>query len=172
MPLKWLLIISVVATLLFLLHRKGVKPIYYRHLSSADFLRFTTGLLSQGGHGALLFIHHEGSDRFVQFAKYLEPTRMIHFGFPDSPWSRKFYEAVKSALSAAGYRCQERVTSDDKQIPRFLYIDGLWTAEQAAAIAETAFLNMGLNADARYTIHQEGPISLAEWKRHVRLTKN
>jgi hypothetical protein len=169
--MKWVLVLSIVAVLFFLLSWWGAKPIYYRHVAPEGFSEFTESLLAQGGHGTLLFFRHEGSPWFVQFAKCLAPKRMIHFAFPDAPWSRDFYEPVQSALAAAGYRCGSRDTGNDRQTRRFLCIDDIWTAEQAAEIARVAFSGMGLSKDAKYTVHLEGTPSLAEWKRHVRLLK-
>lgn len=167
----WLFILGLVAAGLYLFLRWGSKPIYYHHVTSTDFLRFTSGLLADGGQGALLFISHEGSNRFVQFAKYLNPKRTLYFGFPDAPWSRNVFASVQRALTSAGYRCEVRATDNDTDIPRFLCIDDIWTAEQAADIAEISFSSMGLSPDARFTIHREGPVSLQEWRWHLQRAK-
>ena len=164
--MQWVIIIGFVMIGVYLFLRWSAKPIHYRHLTSTDFQRFTESLFSQGGDGALLFIHHEGSDRFVQFAKYLAPKRMVHFGFPDAPWSRSYYPAVQSALSAACFPCYESPTKDDYKTLRFVCIDDISSAQKAAEIALVAFTAMGLGAEATYTIHQEGLVNLKEWRRY------
>jgi hypothetical protein len=169
--MQGVIIVGLVMIGVYLFLRWSAKPIHYRHLTSTDFQSFTESLFSQGGGGALLFIHHEGTDRFVQFAKYLSPKRMIHFGFPDAPWSRSYFPAVQNALSAAGFSCYESPTKDDHQTLRFLCIDDISTGRKAAEIALIAFTAMGLGAEATYTIHQEGSISLKEWKRYEAIRK-
>ena len=162
--MKWVFIIALVTAGVYFLLRLGAKPIRYRHQTLRDIQRFTESLFAQGGHGALLFINHEGSDRFVQFAKYLSPKSTVHFAFPDVPWSRDFYSSVSAALSSAGFSCIERLGTDGT---RFVDIDDIPSGQKAADVASVAFAAMGLGADARFTIHQEGPVSLKEWKSHV-----
>jgi hypothetical protein len=162
--MKWLVIIGLLAAGVYFLLRLGAKPIRYRHQTLKDIQRFTESLFAQGGDGALLFIHHEGSERFVQFAKYLSPKRTVHFAFPDVPWSRGFYSAVCAALSAVGFSVVEQSGTDGT---RFSCIDDISSGQKAAEIASVAFTAMGLGAGARFTIHQEGPVSLKEWKSHA-----
>jgi hypothetical protein len=164
--MRWAIIFGLVLIGVFLFLRWSAKPIHYRHVASMDFYRFTESLFSQGGDGALLFLHHEGSDCFVQFAKYLSPKRMVHFGFPDAPWSRSYYRVVQSALTAAGFPCYEKPTKNDHGTLRFLCIDDISTAQKAAEIALVAFTAMGLGPEAKYTIYQEGLVSLKEWRRY------
>jgi hypothetical protein len=161
---KWLVIIGLIAAGVYFLLRSGAKPVRYRHQTLKDIRRFTESLFAQGGDSALLFVHHEGSERFVQFAKCVSPRRGVHFAFPDVPWSRDLYSAVGAALSDAGFACVEQSGSDGT---RFACIDDISNGQRAAEIAEVAFDAMGLGTDARFTIHQEGPVSLREWKNHA-----
>jgi len=164
--MKWIIIVGLILAGVYLFLRWAAKPIYYRQLTLADFPRFTESLFSQGGDGFLLFIHHDGSERFVQFAKYLSPKRTVHFGFPDAPWSRLYYPAVQRALADADFPCYDSPTQDDKLILCFLCVDDIPSPEKATQIASIAFEAMGLDAKATFTIHQEGPISLKEWKHY------
>jgi hypothetical protein len=164
--MKWLAVVSLVLIAAYLLLRWGIRPIRYRDLTSKDFPRFTDSLISQGGDGALLFIRHDGSERFVQFAKHLSPMPTIHFGFPDAPWSRNYFSTVHDSLCAADFRCYERSTPDTADVPRFLCIDEINSPTEATEIARVAFSAMGVDDHATYTIHQEGPVSLAEWRRY------
>lgn|GEM_PF-6900271 len=163
--MKWLLIIAAIVLVAYLLFLRRPKPIRYRGLTAADLPRWLESLMSQGGDGALLFIHHEDSDRFVQFAKYLAPRRTVCFAFPDAPWSRSYYSAVAAALAEAGFQTYEQSTGEDTT-PRFLRVDDIWTAQNGAEIAATAFQAMGVAANATYTIYQEGAVSFSEWKRY------
>jgi hypothetical protein len=162
--MKWAAVILLLAIAGYLLFRWGSKPIHYRHMTTADFPRFTKSLISQGGDGALLFICHEGSERFVQFAKYLFPARELHFGFPDAPWSRNYFRLVEAALTDAGFSCIHRATGDDGAVRSFLCIDRISSPEDGARIATIAFGAMGLGTEALYAIHKEGPVSGKEWK--------
>jgi hypothetical protein len=162
--MKWIVISGLSLVVVYLILRRGAKPIYYRHQTSSDFQRFTESIFAQGGDGTLLFIHHESSERFVQFAKYLSPQRTVRFAFPEVPWSQGYYPVVRGSLSTAGFRCVEQEGVDGT---RFVCIEDIAGAQKAAEIALVAFTAMGLGAEASYTIHQEGPVSLKEWKRYV-----
>ena len=71
---------------------------------------------------------------------------------------------VRAALSEAGFACVEQSGSDGT---RFACIDDIPSGQRAAELAAVAFAAMGLGMDARFTIHQEGPVSLNEWKSHA-----
>ena len=162
--MQWAILSFLILIAAYLLYWWGAKPIHYRHQTPKDIRHFTEAFFAQGGDGALLFVHHEGSERFVQFAKYLVPKRMVHFGFPEVAWSQPHYSSVHAALTGAGFACVQQQGSDGT---RFLCIDDINSAEHAAEIALAAFTAMGLGMDARYTIHQAGPVSLGEWKRNA-----
>jgi hypothetical protein len=170
--MRWVVILCFVGAGVYLLLRRAAKPIYYRGMASTDFQRFIEGLISQGGDGALLFISHESSERFVQFAKYLSPKRNVHFGFPDAPWSRDHFPAIEAAMSAAGFLYHLRDTRDGGAVTRFMCIDDISGAKEATEIAIVAFTAMGLGHEARYEIHQEGPVSLKEWKSYEAARKS
>ncbi len=163
--MKWLLIIAAIVLIAYLLLFRRMKPLRYRGQTAANFPRFIESLMSQGGDGALLFIYHEDSNRFVQFAKYLAPRRNICFAFPDASWSRPYYSAVATALAETGFQTYEQSTGETTT-PRFLRVDDIWTVQSGAEIAATAFQAMGVAANATYTIYQEGPASFSEWKRY------
>src|SRR6266496_5346578 len=126
--MRWIVIIGLLAAGVYFLLGSRLKPIRYRHQTLKDIRRFTESLFAQAGDGALLFVHHEGSDRFVQFVKYLSPKNAVHFAFPDVPWSRDLYSAVRGALAEAGFACVEQSGSDGT---RFACIDDIPSGQRA-----------------------------------------
>src|SRR5882762_3616892 len=130
-----LIIVAFVATAISLLLRQLNKPKYYRGITRDAFPKFINGMMVQGGDGSLLFFEHEGSDRFLQFAKYIESPsgRNLHFGFPLAPWSTAYYATLKAKLTAAGFRCSEKETGEG-EVERFLCVDYLESADEAARL--------------------------------------
>jgi hypothetical protein len=111
-----------------------------------------------------MFIEHEGSDRFVQFAKYqLDNSRTIlHFGFPDAPWSRQYFDAIVKVLEKLDVG--HKITTGEAQIHRFVEVDLALddienTVSIGARIAKAAFEVMGLSENARFKIHYRGDLS-------------
>src|SRR5262245_34545701 len=171
--ISWLFAGVVLVGVASLLYWYGSRPIYYRGQPRDSIERFVRDLIAQGGDGSLLIICHEGSDRFVQFAKYIisAQKRNLRFGFPDAPWSRNYFEPVKEALLAEGFLCSEEHMAES-DVRRFLVVDNIRTSSDASQIAAIAFSAMGLDADATYAVNFEGPVSLAEWKRYVQLLRS
>jgi hypothetical protein len=111
-----------------------------------------------------MFIEHEGSDRFVQFAKYqLDNSRTIlHFGFPDAPWSRQYFDTIVKMLQTLNI--SHKITTGGAQIHRFAEVDLVLddldnTVTIGARIAQAAFEVMGLTENARFKIHYRGDLS-------------
>ena len=99
------------------------RPLYHRRVRPEEFERFLRDFLNQGAEGSLLFIEHENSSRFVQFAKYCSNQRetILHFGFPDAPWSRQYFGPLEKAFQTLGI--EFNITAGEALIHRFLEID-------------------------------------------------
>src|SRR5262245_22075958 len=110
----WILLIVSLVVTGFILLRQLNKPKYYRGVTLNSFPKFIDGMMDQGGDGALLFFDHEGSNKFLQFAKYIESSsrRNLHFGFPLAPWSREYYETLKDSLASEGFHWVEKNASE------------------------------------------------------------
>lgn len=140
------------------------RPHYHRNVKRNEFERFLRGLIVQSAHGAILFIEHEGSDRFVQFAKYvtIESGTIINFGFPDAPWSQNYFKPLMEALESAGVDYHIQSTGDDHGfVSRFIdvnmKVDNIdKVAKELARIAHISFETMGLGNSEKFQIHYEG----------------
>ena len=111
-----------------------------------------------------MFIHHDDSERFLQFAKCRsnQGQMFLHFGFPDAPWSRQYFESIVKMVQTSGITYN--ITPVEGLVRRFLEID--FSTEDptkaitaAACIARAAFEAMGLNKSARFKIHYRGSLS-------------
>jgi len=140
------------------------RPLYHRNIKSEEFKKYLGGFLSQCSEGSLMFIEHEDSDRFVQFAKYqLDNSRTIlHFGFPDAPWSRQYFDTIVNMLQTLDI--SHKITTGEAQIQRFVEVDLVLddlenTVSIGARIAQATFEVMGLTENARFKIHYRGDLS-------------
>jgi hypothetical protein len=141
----------------------GRQPVYHRGKQPAEFSRFIATLQSESPDGAVLVVEHEGTKRFVQFAKYVEEPadRAVTLGFPDAPWSRAFYEPVREQLTAAGFEVSESFGTGTV-VPRFLDVAGLEAPERAAEAAVLAFAAMGIGHEATFTLYWPAPAGRKE----------
>lgn len=159
-------ILGIVVTIIILWWLK--KPIYYRNVERDEIERFIKGLLDVGADGSLLIIQHEGSPRFIQFAKYIENETKtnLHFGFPDAPWSRESFESLEKKLKSAGIKYKIQLTSDNEYVRKFLNVDNIRDIATAVRIANIAFDVMGLDEKEKFKIHYEGYISRKASKKY------
>jgi hypothetical protein len=162
MPLRLSVAAALVAAALLvaggvLFHRLGRRPVYHSGQRAEAFPRFLAALDAESPDGAVLVIEHEGTERFVQFAKYVEEPEdpVILLGFPDAPWSRAFYEPVRERLTAAGFDVSESFGTGDA-VPRFLDVGGLPDPARAAEAAVLAFDVMGIGTGATFTLSWPG----------------
>ena len=137
-------------------------PVYHRRVSSQTFERFLRGLANQVSDGGLVFICHDASGAFVQFARYTEKEgTILRFAFPDAPWSKPHFDRVLADLQALGLPVKVAATGD-QQVSRFLEVDLLMSEgdaiSKAGKIARLAFRSMGSAEEDTYTVHYEGDL--------------
>ena len=162
--------IVVIGLLILLLIWWGKQPNYYRNKKPSDFKSFIEGLINQGVDGSLLFIKHQRSKRFVQFAKYVTNSSesIINFGFPDAKWSRNIFKPLAEAFDKAGIDYSIRGTGDDAEfVSRFIDINKKIenieiTAEEFSHIAKIAFNVMGIGEEEKFRIHFEGGLKITD----------
>lgn len=141
------------------------RPLYYRRVKPEEFGRFLRDFLNQGADGSLLFIQHEASPKFVQFAKYCSDQRqtILHFGFLDAPWSREYLDPLAKKFQTLGI--DFKITTGEGLIHRFLEID-LEKEDlenkisKGAHIARVVFEVMGLSENDSFKVHFEGDLSV------------
>lgn len=159
--MTWLLVAAALMLGVAALWHFGSKPARHRRRRADQFELFLTTLEMGGRDGGLLFIEHEGSERFVQFVKVGDDPNdrtSLRLGFPDAPWSHSYFEPVREALITAGFPLAE---SQGTTGMRFLDANHL-TVPRAAEAARSCFAAMGIGADARFTLHFAGAVLTPE----------
>ena len=139
------------------------RPYYHRGVERHEFDRFFRTLIEFCADNSLLFIEHEGSKRFIQYAKYVQDefNKTINFGFPDAPWSRDYIKPLIKALEASGIDYDIQSTNDESGlVPRFVDVninanDIEDTIKKCDLIARIAFEAMGLTHADKFRIYFE-----------------
>jgi hypothetical protein len=145
----------------------GSKPVYHRDRTMAELGPLMDAVL-QAGVGSVMIVQHESSERFVQFAQRSEVLGVNHlvFGFPDAPWSRRYFEPVAEHLDRNGiqYRIVE---TGEEPTRRFIKVDIEGSSDtardRATDVARVAANAMGLPAEAKFTVHVDGTSDHARW---------
>jgi hypothetical protein len=160
----WYLIASIIILLAIFIWWIG-RPAYRRNVRGEEFERFFQDFLSQMTDGSVVIVEHQGSLRFVQFAKHHKQQQqpILHFGFPDAPWSRQYFGPLVKMFQTNGIDFNIVSTGEDG-VRRFLEIDLdkedlKDTVASGANIARLAFESMGLDQSATFRIHFKGGIS-------------
>jgi len=104
--MTWLIVVVLVVAGVYVLLRQLNKPKYYRGITRDAFPKFINDMMAQGGHRFLLFFEHEGSNRFLQFAKYIEnPYRPLHALGRILPPGTDAYGVNTNEILARATRC-------------------------------------------------------------------
>lgn len=159
--MTWLLVAAAVLLGVVAFRHFGSKPARHRGQRAEHFERFLTTLELGGRDGGLLFIEHDDSECFVQFVKLGDDPNdrtSLSLGFPDAPWSRTYYPAVREALTAAAIPLTERRGTTGMG---FLDADHL-SVPGAAEATRLCFAAMGVGADSRFTLHFSGAVRSPE----------
>ena len=159
----WIIISIVLVVLFFIWYMR--RPYYHRGVKQSEVEHFIRGLIAQCDDGSLLFIEHEHSDRFVQFAKYetKEFGTVLHFGFPDAPWSREYFKRVALEIEDAGMNYSIRSTGEEP-VRRFIDVDIEVNKvdsieEKGAKLAQIAFRATGLGQHEKYRVRYDANLS-------------
>lgn len=134
--LGWALGVVVVVGFLWWMSRSP----RYRSIKLNDLPRFFSSFADTAAVGSLMFIHHEGSDKFIQFAKSREGDGRVNlkFSFPDAPWSRSYFDKVVLGLSQTGMSYHIEETTDEPKVRRFVTVNFIQDAQQVLLVASTA----------------------------------
>ena len=145
---------------------RPTRPLYYRGQRQADLPPFFRALLAYMAVGGVLHVRHEASERAFRFRKVsgAGEARGIRLELPDAPGTRQYGDRVASALAAGGFRCVRPPRPDrlwPAPGPALAAVEGLGPIE-AFRVAELVRGAMGLDPDARFTVHLEGPRGSAQ----------
>ena len=163
----WIAILLLLAIASFWLFFWPVKPIRHNGKTVSEMPSFLASLMVSHTDGALLFIEHEGSDEFLQFVKYIRGGReTLNFGFPNSPWSRFYFDQLKTLLqeSHIDYQIEPTGRSDTQA---FLNVHDISSIEQAQTIIELALKAMDLGPHERFSVLISGGVRLRIWRRNA-----
>jgi len=162
--MTWLTIIVGIIIVWYLIRVLGSKLIYYKKTRIEDFPRFLGSLMVQFDDGGLLFFQHEGSDRFLQFVKYIQDGKeSLNFGFPDAPWSRMYFDRVKECLQSGNISFE--ITKTEREDTRsFLDVYDISSIEEASKISILVIQAMGLSSEDTFTTHFEGKFNMKVWR--------
>jgi hypothetical protein len=174
--LMWYLIALIVILLLVFVWWIQ-RPLYHRRVRPEEFERFLGEFLNQGAEGSLLFIQHENSPRFVQFAKYCsnQGQTILHFGFPDAPWSRQYFDPLAKTFQTLGI--EFNITTGEGLIHKFLEIDLEKEDLQnkilmGAHLARVAFKVMGVGENERFKVQFKGDLSVEAARPSIELLRD
>jgi hypothetical protein len=162
--MSWILYAILVVGLVIGLLSWLFKPLKYRKEPAEKFEYYIRNFFKRLDDGGLIFITHEPTKKFVQYAKHVSARgSVLHYGFPDAPWSSSHFVSVYQALTQAGIepRIQE---TEEGNVPRFIDVDIDAQDENAFSVAAQVACSTfdAMNVDTQsevFTITWEGPLS-------------
>ncbi len=158
MIIKILIGLAFIGSLIVFLAR---RPHYHKNIKWDDFKRFLNELIGKCVDGSLLIIKHEPTKSFIQFAIHStsNSSQLLHFAFPDAPWSREYVNPLKESLIESGYEFKVRKT-DSKFVTQFIEVDLLGKPDEllleGEKIAHLALKVLGLNEENVFRLHFDG----------------
>lgn len=143
----FLVVLAVVALLILLFWPAGRAR--FRQVPVGKLQPHLDFLLRFARTGSFTVFQDPHSSRFVQFRKESDGSGggFLVLDFPDAPWSRCHFEHVARALQQRGIPFA-MVATEALEVPRFLEVKGIRTVEEAQAIAQLVFQQLGLDENA------------------------
>jgi len=95
-----LMILLLVVLLVVYFWVVGRKPHIHKGVSQMEIPRYLETLLHRGYDQGFVIIRDPQSDKFIQFAKYIDDVGRVglRFDFPLAPWSSRYYQKLKDAF--------------------------------------------------------------------------
>ena len=152
-----ILIIVVIIVLIWGFIKWMSRPLRHRVKNLDELERFLQGLIIQGAEGSILIVKDKKTKMFVQFVKLGKKNRaMLHFGFPDAPWSRRYFQEVEDAFKIRNIQYSINQTGEDV-VTKFLDID-IVKIDKAVKIAKIAFNAMHIPPSGHFQAYYEGDL--------------
>lgn len=136
------------------------KPLVHQ-ISGVDSLNdFFCSLLLKCTPGTILFVTHVETGFFLQFVKYYrdDEEAVMHFGFPDAPWSWEAFVKLEDLLKAKQVKFEIQRTGEKEPVRAFINIFELGI-EEAVQVTNLAIQAMDLSTSDNYSVHYEGGIA-------------
>ena len=122
-------------------------PMPHRNLTSKRLEALLDVLLQKGSTSGRLIIDVKGSDKFIQFEKYVDGSRQgVQLAFPKSPWSEDFYEGVRHVVRLRRLPFNIVMTSRDAPTTEFIIAELETDVQKAQELASTLLIDV-LGAD-------------------------
>ena len=154
--MKIAITILFITLTIILLHWYLKQPIHHK-IKRLQIKKYVDDFLLQLGNGAILIINHKKSNKFIQFAKYIDNNiTNLTFGFPNAPWSKSYYPKVISVLKEKGYTIEEE-NINTEPVTSFIRIDFIKNSDEATKIAYLALDIMEINPDEELSATLQGP---------------
>jgi len=162
-----ILIIALIVVFIIIGFKWMSRPLRH-HIKNLDELKlFFEGLIAQCTVGSILIVEDKKTKRFIQFAKRAKV--ILHFGFPDAPWSRKYFKRVEDAFKKNNIQYTINQTGEDV-VTKFLDIEFV-EIDKGVEIAKIAFHAMDIPSSGHFRAYYEGDLSKETIKESLDLLK-
>jgi len=152
-----LLLLSLLAILVALFWWLGRRSVLYKDVPLAKLDEFFDTLMDCFP-GSVLFIRPMNHPGFIQFLRLNESEgSSLHFGFPDAPWSRDYFEPLQHAVQRKGIR-YKIVTTGEEDIRKFLVIEFSDDWDLALEIVRICMSVLGVSDSERFQVNIDGAI--------------
>lgn len=152
------LIIALIVVVFIIGFKLMNRPLRHRIKSLDELGRFLEGLIVQGTEGTILMVEDKKTKKFVQFVKLGKRNKAkLHFGFPDAPWSRNYFQRVEDSFKKRNIQYTINPTSEDV-VTKFLDID-IVEIDKGVEIAKLAFNAMDIPPSGHFQAYYKGDLN-------------
>ena len=131
------------------------RPVRQRINNLNELERFLKNLIGEFTDGSVLIVEDRKTKRFIQFAK--KAKVILHFGFPDAPWSRKYFTRVEDAFKKKNIQFTINPTGEEI-VTKFLDIE-ISKIDKGVELAKTAFSAMDIPASGHFRAYYKGELT-------------
>ncbi len=151
------LIVALIIVVIIIGFKLMNRPLRHRVKNLDEFERFLEGLIVQGSEGSILIVEDKKTKKFVQFVKLGKSKKAkLHFGFPDAPWSKRYFQRVEDAFKKRNIQYTINPTGEDV-VTRFLDVD-IFEINKGVEIAKIAFHAMDIPASGHFQAYYAGDL--------------
>lgn len=141
----------------FLWHR-GKTPYIHRAVHQQELRKFLEVLLYRGYDRGFICVQVPKDVRFLQFSKYIMNGQRVglQLDFPLAPWSKDYYELLRTLLREKRILCEVEKTGQDG-VTEFLVVDVKQDLSLAFDLTQLILQNLyGLDEDVRVELYFSG----------------
>ncbi len=131
------------------------RPVRQRINNLDELKRFLKNLIGEFIEGSVLIVEDRKTKRFIQFAKRAKV--ILHFGFPDAPWSRNYFKRVEDVFKKNNIQYTINTTGENV-VTRFLDIE-IIKIDEGVEIAKKAFSAMDIPKNGNFRAYYKGELT-------------